>query len=39
MLFLPSIIAPSDAVAIKVAFFTVMSAVEYMAGEPLPVVL
>ena len=28
MLFLPSMIAPSEAVAMRVAFFTVMSAVE-----------
>ena len=37
--FLPSITIPSDAFATNVASLTVMSAVEYIVGEPFPVVV
>ena len=37
-LFFPSITTPSDAFAISVAAFAFILAVEYIAGEPFPVV-
>mgnify|MGYP004528194723 CR=1 FL=1 len=37
--FLPSITIPSEALEINLAFFTVISAVEYIVGDPCPVVV